>query len=277
LKDDLVRMEEKGGNGRVLLSDFYRPALDGNWQFEESAPYLRQLGALDESDPSKPRVIISNYLYSQTNCIAASNFYSMCCIDECEGLLGHLEQQIAAPEATPTRIANIVSALSSSSVNAPRTLPTALLDRLGEIAQEHGGSVPLHGRLFSQWMHHAYPRECPYPHISGTTTSAQTPDEWLASTGAEAAAPREDMVEHVQKADKLKASRTEDDDEIAALPWAPEEELLVVRPAMQSDHGVTRNAIMFMALASLVFGLVRTAFAPRAATSKVSGCEKYLV
>merc|ERR1719183_3110636 len=103
-------------------------------------------------------------------------------MDECEGLLGHLERQIAAPETAPARIASLVSELPSSSVTAPRKLPTALIDRLAEIAAEHDGSVPLHGRLFAQWMHHAFPRECPYPHLSDTTNPLM-PDEWLRISG----------------------------------------------------------------------------------------------
>ena len=166
MKDSLVKIEDSD-TGRVLLSDFYKPAIGGQWQFQESVAYLRQLGALDESNPSRPSVIIANYLHSPTNCIASSSFYSVCCMDECEGLLGHLEQKIAAPEASSTRIADLVSKLSSSSVIAPRKLTQGLLDRLGEIAAGHGGNVPLHGRLFAQWMHHAFPRECPYPHLSG--------------------------------------------------------------------------------------------------------------
>ena len=88
MKDSLVKIEDRG-TGRVLLSDFYKPGLDGQWQFQESASYLRQLGALDES--SKTSVVIVNYLTSPGNCIASSSFYSVCCMDECEGLLGHLE------------------------------------------------------------------------------------------------------------------------------------------------------------------------------------------
>ena len=34
-----------------------------------------------------------------------------------------------------------------------------------QVASHHGGKVPLHGRLFAQWLHHAFPRECPYPHV----------------------------------------------------------------------------------------------------------------
>merc|ERR1719161_43364 len=126
MKDSLVKIEDSG-TGRVLLSDFYKPGLDGQWQFQESASYLRALGALDESNPSKPSVIIVNYLHSPSNCISSSRFYSVCCLDECEGLLGHLERKIASPEATPSRIAKIVSELPSSSVAAPRQLSAPLL------------------------------------------------------------------------------------------------------------------------------------------------------
>merc|ERR1739845_120410 len=31
------------------------------------------------------------------------------------------------------------------------------------MGNRHGDSVPLHGRLMLQWMHFAFPYECPYP------------------------------------------------------------------------------------------------------------------
>jgi len=206
-------------------------------------------------------------------------------MDECESLLGHLEQQIVSPEATATKIATLVSELASSSVAAPRKLPQALLDRLGEIAAEHGGSVPLHGRLFAQWMHHAFPRECPYPHLSGTT-NPQTPDEWLESTGAETTATNEEMLVHVDKAEPELASvanvTEQVVEEMPSLPWSPEEELLVVRPPqMQAAPSNTwlagmRNALLFMSMALVAFGLVRNSFATRSAGGGVSA-EKFLV
>merc|ERR1719473_1179755 len=64
LKAKLLRSEERG-TGRVRLPDFYKPAFggqDGSWQFQESVPYLQQVGALDDSTPDDPKVIISNYL-----------------------------------------------------------------------------------------------------------------------------------------------------------------------------------------------------------------------
>merc|ERR1719316_567234 len=143
LKATLVNIEDRG-TGRVRLADFYKPALDGSWQFQESLGYLRELGALDESNADEPRVMITNYLTSQTNCIASSDYYSVCCIDECEDLLGHLEKEIAAPEASVERITKLVSDLPSSSVVAPRELSATLRYRLEEISVGHGGSVQLH-------------------------------------------------------------------------------------------------------------------------------------
>jgi len=273
IKTALVKMEELG-TGRVRLSDFYRPAVDGEWQFQESVAYLRQLGALDESDADKPRVIIANYITAPTNCIASSSFYSVCCMDECEGLLGHLEKQIAAPEATSTRIATLVSELPSSTVVAPRKLSSSLLDRLGEIAAHHGGTVQLHGRLFAQWMHHAFPRECPYPHLSGTTNPL-TPDEWLESTGEETVASNEEMMSHAN------ATVTQELAAGATLPWSFEEELLVARqPQTQTGGGLfttMRKIVLFIATASVVYGLVRSSSSSTTSASSGAKAEKYMV
>merc|ERR1740138_1312902 len=117
LKEALLKIEDRG-SGRVRLPDFWRPAHIGesnSWQFQESIPYLRQLGAIDDSDPDDLKVIITNYLVSQANCIASSNFYGVCCMDECEPLLIHLENDIKAPVATPERILSLVQGLASSS------------------------------------------------------------------------------------------------------------------------------------------------------------------
>ena len=72
----------------------------------------------------------------------------------------------------------LVSAVPSDTVEAPRNLSVTMLNRLAGIAEQHGGEVPFHGRLIMQRMHHAYPRECPYPHAGGTS-SPVTVDEWL--------------------------------------------------------------------------------------------------
>merc|ERR1719461_1721677 len=112
--------------------------------------------------------------------------------------MGHLEQKIGAPEEGVDRIAELVAALPSATVVAPRNLSAALLGRLTQVAESNNGVVPLHGRLFAQWMHHAFPRECPYPHEAGTT-SPQTPDEWMRGTGHESTvASTEEMIKQVE-------------------------------------------------------------------------------
>jgi len=280
IQASLVKMGD-AGTGRVLLSDFYKPAIGGQWQFQESVAYLRELGALDESDADKPRVIIANYISSPSNCIASSSFYSVCCMNVCEGLLGHLEEQIAAPEATSTRIATLVAALASPSVNAPRTLSPVMLERLGQIAAENGGSVPLHGRLFAQWMHHAFPLECPYPHLSGTT-NPQTPDEFLSATGVDTTASHEEMQDHVVKADTRRGT-VQDEPEDVSLPWSPEEELLVVRPVqVKPAQGSIvlagmRNVALFMAMVMIAYGLMQTGAASSQKGGGGSSLDKFLV
>merc|ERR1719343_1131318 len=105
--------------------------------FKESIDYLRMIGALDESDPTRVSVMIPNYLNSASNCVAGSKFYDVCCIDECDALVSHLERDLAASEASPDRILDLVAALPSDTVGAPRTLPIQLSQRLGEIANHH--------------------------------------------------------------------------------------------------------------------------------------------
>jgi hypothetical protein len=282
MKDKLVKMEYRG-TGRVRLSDFYRPALDGVWTFQEGSGYLRALGALDESDPMHPSVMMVNYINSPSNCIASSGFYSVCCKNECEGLLGHLEENIGAPDAKPSTIAGLVASLPSQTVTAPQKLSANLLQRLDDIAATHMGTVPLQSRLFAQWMHHVYPRECPYPHISGTT-DAKLPEEWQEATGEDGTATEEEVQSHVSRAASAAdlaaygALAVED-----LMPWSHEEELIVVRPATtvqptSSLSSAVRSIFLLAASGSFAYALMQTAqksFKNGAGASL--GNEKYMV
>merc|ERR1719195_1342181 len=141
--------------------------------------------------------MIPNYVNAPSNCLVSSGIYSICCQNECEALLGHLEREIAQPDATPSQIIDLVRYLPSATEKVPRAISAELHDRLIEVASHHNGRVPLHGRLFGQWMHHTYPRECPYPHKAGTTKPVGV-DEWELERGADAAiATDEDMLHHV--------------------------------------------------------------------------------
>merc|ERR1719199_1415700 len=110
--------------------------------------------------------------------------------------MSHLEKEIGS-DAEPSRIAAIVSNLPSSTVEAPRALSPTLLGRLDEAAAVHGGTVQLHGRLFGQWMHNAFPRECPFPHVSGAT-NPQTPDEWMSEKGQDSFASKDEMRKYAE-------------------------------------------------------------------------------
>merc|ERR550514_2002135 len=110
--------------------------------------------------------------------------------------MGKLEQNIVGPAAPVSRIAALVADLPSATVTAPRVLSASLLRRLNEVAEANRGRVPLHGRLFAQWMHHAFPRECPFPHTDAT--NPLTPDEWMALNGhLGTQASEEEMMMHV--------------------------------------------------------------------------------
>merc|ERR1719461_1152956 len=121
LKRKLAELEHEG-SGRVLLSQFYSTALAGSWEFMESVEYLRNQGALDETDPDHPSVVIPNYINSRMNCLTASEFYAVCCLNECDELLAHIETQVASPSADAAHIPDIVARLQSDTVDAPRNL-----------------------------------------------------------------------------------------------------------------------------------------------------------
>lgn len=237
MKSKLIAMGD-GGVGRVPLANFYKTSIDDNtFEFQESEGYLRELGALDDTDPTHPSVIITNYIQSPTNCIASESLYSVCCLNECEQLMSHLEKEIDSPDAEPSRIAAIVSSLPSSTVEAPRALSSTLLGRLDEAAAAHGGTVQLHGRLFGQWMHHAFPRECPFPHVSGAI-NPQTPDEWMSAEGQEITASQREMRRYAA----MSKPKTDEVQELSH--WTAEEELLVPFAARGAKQG--RSTLWFI-------------------------------
>jgi diadenosine tetraphosphatase ApaH/serine/threonine PP2A family protein phosphatase len=269
LKGELVSTES-AKPGRVRLVDFYKKGLHGAWEFNEKIDFLRDIGVLDESDPKTPLVILPNYVQARTNCLAVSNYYAVCCRNECEPLMERLEGEIVGATARPSQISKIVSRLSSATISAPRTLPKSLMQRLQDVASHHGGEVPIHGRLFSQWMHHAFPRECPYPHVAGTT-SQLTADEWMLKMGQEDSKMTEEEMLQTVDSDTCRLlpkgvdcghsrSAPEPEGEDDELPWDSQEELLVVHSqpsASAAKIGLVspvRDIAFFFALASAIYG-----------------------
>merc|ERR1719313_128369 len=109
LRSFLAEMD-RSSSGRVPLGDFYKVGeTNDKFAFLETPDYLRGLGALDESSKTLgPQVIISNYAYGMSNCLSSTPYYSVCCLNECEGLLQQIEMRLAKPSATPTEILEVM-------------------------------------------------------------------------------------------------------------------------------------------------------------------------
>mmetsp|Transcript_59891 Transcript_59891/g.115527 ORF Transcript_59891/g.115527 Transcript_59891/m.115527 type:complete len:576 (+) Transcript_59891:87-1814(+) len=228
MKGALMKLEDRG-TGRVRLADFYAKNIyGGKWQFRESIQYLRELGALDESNPNNPRVVIPNYVTGISNCIASSEYSAVCCLSECELIRERVEGILQSPEAEPGMITAIVATLPSASILANRTLSPVMLHRLNGIAMNHGGKVPLYGRLFAQWLHHAYPRECPFPHVSGSTAPKLQRDFEHAKKSAKASL--EVMRAHARRSAPNGTAQAESSSPVENVAWTYEEELFVPPP-----------------------------------------------
>jgi len=263
LKNTMLNIKD-GQSGRVRLSDFYAASLHSHWQFNEKADYLKSIGALDDRDAAQPRVIVTNYMMSRSNCLESSDLYAVCCRNECEDLMSKLEVEIVAPTAQPARIVELVKAMNSDTVIAPRGLTATQLRLLDQIAAQNSGKIPLHGRLFAQWMHHAFPRECPYPHEAGAA-NPHTPDEWLAKTGQHNELHRVDRAEveaHVKQASVVEQQQraVSPVEEEPALHWSDtEHEVFAMHPAMRLKHqrqegnsaGSSKSFVVFLAFCVL--------------------------
>ena len=130
-----------------------------------------------------------------------------------------------------------------------------MMDRLNEIASHHNGEVPLHGRLFMQWMHHAFPQECPFPHVSGTT-SPVSQDEWLEMH------MEIETVEALDHEKALHSSRRQPEVHagLDELPWVAVEELVAIdKPSYSSRRtkSLLRNVVALIALVSFALPLAQ--------------------
>merc|ERR1719515_445852 len=78
---------------------------------------------------------------------------------------------------------------------------------LDEVAIHNSGKVPLHGRLFAQWLHFAFPHDCPYPTIV-ESNHALTASQWIdASSGTKS------MTASTEEKQKHQAQPLPDDSE----------------------------------------------------------------
>jgi len=257
MRSDLLQLdEEMGPDGRIRLGKFYSPTIDGHSiHFSESPEYLRHLGALDESDPRNPRVIVPNILYSRSNCLATSGFQSVCCVDDCQMLMTQVEEKVSRPTATPAVIGEAVGSISSEFVLAPRQMSSSMMKRLEDIATRHGGEVPLHGRLFAQWMHYAFPNECAYPQSLLTSESPMSASEW-ATQWNKTKSPRATQTEMLAMKELLDAqaedASQEAEEDGTAMLWSDDEQLLNDDSFKGSSNGWLWNFLRAAAMLAVI-------------------------
>jgi len=191
--------------GRVRLTDFYHKSGEA-WQFRESVEYLRSIGALDESSPALgPQVIIPNYVLGMANCITSTPYYSVCCVNQCQPFLQKIEERLKMPNVRAAMLSETVSDLSYL-LGEPMNVSRRLFARLEQIAELNNGLVPLHGRLFAQWLHFTFPRECPYPHVAGTFKPATVEEYELEAGKDSSTVTDEDADSLAEEAEKSKVT-----------------------------------------------------------------------
>merc|ERR1719189_2253026 len=140
---------------------------------------------------------------------------------ECEWIQGQVEAAIAAPTATADDVLNVVSNVTVGT-DEPARLDDAMREKLVRIAQLHGGKVPLHGRLFAQWLHYAFPHECAFPQKAGSAVTS-TPGQY----GDHSIATDSEMKEHAAQSSLDTFNASMDKEELEWMSqWSPEEELI---------------------------------------------------
>jgi len=272
MKDDLLSLDADG-SGLVPLSTFYSQPDTADYQFTESVDYLQDIGAIEMSTSSgRPKVRIANYLAGPSNCIASHTYYSVCCLSECEAWMNQLEGQVQAPTASPERLLELVGTLSSSDHDLQRITPQ-LRQRLHTIGQLHGGQVPLHGRLFAQWLHYAFPHDCPYPHMV-EDAAVLTPSHWTSSSKKVASLEERQM--HAEHVDQEVSATSEP----SAHQWSHDEVLPLMEVTnKKAERGAVAKATSVVMQLLMFFVVFRTALAGwQAATSAATGsagsCKK---
>jgi len=265
--EELLTKMDPGGTGRVPLSRFYSSNMDGDWRFGESEQYLRESGALDESSLWRGnQVIISNYLQSASNCPITTSHYSICCRRECSDIIADIENVVSAPLAHPAQIWELVRNMSLEQGlgdDHALHLPESLRKQLDAVAAANHGRVPLHGRLFAQWLHFVYPRECAFPHKSGSAGFIDFDRSYVATN--------DEVVNHAYTLNGTRsvslALEVNKEDEQWMSQWSSEEELF-------ADYGNHMSLFWPVAPRTVFIGIMSVAaLAGIATVSKRSPSE----
>jgi len=240
MKAHLVELDDQG-SGRIPLGLLYAQPKAQSHHFSESAEYLRKIGALDETG-STPKMLISNYISGPSNCIASSSYYSVCCLSTCDSIMDEIEYKVLAPKASIEQLLNIVRNIPNV-----KALPNGLIEKLASISHHHGGEVPIHGRLFAQWLHFAFPHDCPYPAVLESAKSLAS-SEWHPASYT---ATNEERVDQLLSAKVL----TDADNDVGLAELWSDHEVLPCLDLSEHGMGITYVMRIIVQLAAVLLGL----------------------
>jgi hypothetical protein len=247
---DMLTKYDVHQTGRVKISEFYRSTVEGAWQFLEPTQFLRQNGALDESSKVLgPQVIIANYIAGMSNCITSAPYYSICCLNDCDQVFRHIEEVIQSSTASTSQIIQAVDGMPQGATISPE-----LAANLDEISALHKDQIPIHGRLLAQWLHFAFPHECPYPHLGGL--SPKTQEQWRAQVGEDAESVSEEEVRQHLEADSSRRPASQD---AGKAMWVLHETLLESSTASDRTSSGLRVIAQFGVLGCFASLIVKKA------------------
>jgi len=143
----------------------------------------------------------------------------------------------------------------SSLDDRPVRVDTGYASQLQSIAEVHKGKVPLHGRLFAQWLHYVFPHECAFPHRSGTVRALAP-----AERGDDSLASQDEVERHASAnitSDEFAANAGLD----AMSQWTEDEEFLVDYsiylhgPPQHNQPLIIGSVVLLLAAAALTLAV----------------------
>merc|ERR1719335_1918367 len=166
-----------------------------------------------------------------------------------------LETRLHAPEASASEIMKAVEHLLPLNLfptpGRDEALNGTIRIRLEEIAaQSESGLVPIHGRMFAQWLHYAFPRDCPYPHEMGLI-NPMTPAEYIEAAGKVVGGSDDPTVVLDSDLDKLEKdphTLLPPSPHAGAKMWKAKEELLISSTALDNWIGICLRSLAGMLL-----------------------------
>eukprot|EP00440_Ansanella_granifera_P059556 gb/GFBE01064547.1/.p1 GENE.gb/GFBE01064547.1/~~gb/GFBE01064547.1/.p1 ORF type:complete len:834 (+),score=236.79 gb/GFBE01064547.1/:1-2502(+) len=253
-------------SGRVSLKSFYAAPEGSLFWFSESPKYLHKLGLLDNTNRHSPSVLVTNYVDSSTNCLAPAPFFSVCCISECGSVMAQIEAVVKAPTASAATLLSAVAEITRDGTQESRAMTPELVQRLHSIEQLSGGNIPLHGRLFAQWLHYVEPFKCAFP------LEARAQVNWVQMNRIVDLKEKESYVETLGDAAPNTASDTIitqwSNEELLPLQDDPKDAEIMRREpassggALQSWSTTRRlvaHTVLLLGVVSLLVGLAQTA------------------